>query len=312
MDPPPEMCQGDLVELTRLLRLALLSGARARIARWLLRLPWLRVRSTAGKTMRRVVILTQTCDLRNEPADPRQYVQVGRVVEISDTNKARTFASGWSARYIPVPWVGENCFVDLDVINSVDKALLKLARRSNPMPADEARKFAWSIARNFQRYPFPDDLAVALSGLRDRVKNKWQRTASPEGRQWKQVRQIRASADPGWAGTSISVSLAFIFERGVLPPVGDEPEPISIGLRTWLDTDPTAAEIAAKIESSKSASERLYLYYALVDAWAHLCGPHGVITSVDAAAADEDEYSVAQYWESEVLDLNQLSGPFTS
>lgn len=140
-------CQGDVVELTRLIRVALLSGVRARVARALLRLPGVPRWAKLGKSVRTVVVLTQTCDLRNESSQPRQHAQVGRVVPIADPSLARMYSSGWSPRFIPVPWLGTNYFVDLDVINSVDKQRLRLGRRTRPMPPDEARRFAWHVGR---------------------------------------------------------------------------------------------------------------------------------------------------------------------
>jgi len=207
--------------------------------------------------------------------------------------------------------LGSDHFVDLDVINSVDKQLLSLGRRTRPMPSNEARRFAWHVGHPFQRFPFPDDLSPSLGPLRDRIKGKWQRPQSAEGRRWAEVRDVRAQALPSWEATGVSVSLTFIFSRGVLPPVPDEAEPLDRALAEWLQHERTAAEIADRIEATGDSAELAYLYDALVDAWVAICTPQGTITSVDASASDEDEYSVSSYWDSEAIDLNQLSGPFT-
>lgn len=100
--------------------------------------------------------------------------------------------------------------------------------------------------------------------------------------------------------------------QGSLPILADPPAP-SVAITSWLAKHNQASEIANKLaEPAIESDDRVYLYNKLAEAWAALCRTNDAIRSISAEIVSEDEYVLSSYWQSERLDLDQLSGPVIS
>jgi hypothetical protein len=262
-----------------------------------------------------LVIVTQTCDVvraRSDPQAPR-LLQAAVVVSVTDPNRRALYLRGDSPRYVPVPLAGDNAFADLDSIISVQISLLEGCDHYHGLPDDAkaASQFGKAVARKFGRYPFPDDLAVAVEALRTRILDRRNRPDSPEGRVLLQMIQIRAEALPDWGADHIDVFLVFIMRRGFMPPFEPEArvtEDLAVQLPQHLDSP---AEVASRLTDNLSPADRSFVLRSLVNSWSRLYRPSGVVTSLEGEMLGEDEYTVERYWSSESLDLDYLSGPLT-
>jgi hypothetical protein len=262
---------------------------------------------------RQVVVITQTCDIIRPP-DRRPYLQVADLIRISDANIAKRYAEGETPRYVAVPEVGADMFADLDRIMTLDKRLIADCPHHAGVAADQIaiRRFGQSVARNFGRYPFPNYFIESVEPLRSRILRRWDKAESPEGKVLADLVQIRVQPVPDESSSDTDLTLVFIMRQGSLPVLADPPSP-STATTTWLATRKQASEIAAKLANPPTgADDRAYLYSKLVEAWAALCPPSSPIRSITGEIVSEDEYVLSNYWQSERLDLDQLSGPVTS
>ncbi len=252
------------------------------------------------------VLLTQTCDVVRPVAD-RPFVQVAPLIRITDGAVAARCRDGAQPRYAWVPAAGEDAFADLDRIQTIKKDLLvTLEHIPGVTNDDERRIFARAIARKIERFAFPDDLALSLKKLRDRIIRKWDKPESAEGRALQQVLQIRASSHPDWREPAISVHLVFIVEIGVLPKFDEHapPDPAAVPA-----DDVNPSDVAQSLEDATDPAERAMLWSALGNAWAACCTPTGTVTEVTGEVVGADEYTIDRFWDSSPLDFDYLSGP---
>ena len=157
-----------------------------------------------------------------------------------------------------------------------------------------------------ERFAFPDDLRPALSRLRDRIIEKWDKEMSSQGAALSEVLQIRASADPDWNSDAVSVHLVFILEPGVLAQSDEPPEPTP-ATREWFKfrDRPTRSR---PVGGALDLIERAWLWARLVESWIGLCEPQGTIRDVTGEVVSQDEYTLDRYRDSSSLDMDYLSG----
>jgi len=149
--------------------------------------------------------------------------------------------------------------------------LREVGRQEGSRTDREARTLGRAIARHFGRFAFPDDLNPSLRGVVERLKEK-RGKYSPEGRAVDYLREIRVSAQPSWQADRIQVVLVFLTPpRGPDNPLKDE---------EW--------------ESQ-------------IDEWMDRCSPTGVVESVYGLMVHIDEFSAAEYVDTDPLDLEYLS-----
>jgi len=241
----------------------------------------------------------------------RPYVEVCPLVEVDDD----TFASakdGATPQFAYLPEIGSKYVADLGRVMSIHKSVLvSLARRAGWHADEEIRRFQAVIARRYQRFAFPNDLHASLSRLTNKLKRKHGREQSAEGTLFARVLQIRVKADPDWQANQIDVELTFILPRPELEPIPDDlvDEDRLAGINRWLSEEQRDGDAIAKrlLTESDPSCESL-LWAVLVERWASLAKPVGVIASVSGDPVSEDEYTLADYWRSERLDLDYLSG----
>jgi hypothetical protein len=271
------------------------------------------LRNIARSKVREVVVLTQTCDIVRPP-DQRPYLQVAALVRVSDANKAKRYAEGETPQYVAVPEAGPDVFADLDRIITLKKRLIADCPHHTGVAADpeEVRRFGQAVARKFGRYPFPNYFIRSVEPLRSRVLRRWDKPDSPEGKVLADLVQIRVQPVPVEPSSEADLTLVFIMRQGTLPILADPPAP-SVAIVTWLATHKQASEIATKLtDATIGPDDRAHLYSKLAEAWAGLCQPNSAIRYVSGEIVSEDEYVLSNYWQSERLDLDQLSGPVTS
>jgi hypothetical protein len=300
--------QGEVVDLPWLVHAAASHG-----------LPWVPaplfgiLRNVARSKVRQVVVLTQTCDIVRPP-DKRPYLQVAALIRVRDANTAKRYAEGETPQYVAVPEVGTDVFADLDRIMTLDKRLIADCPHHAGVATDpeEVRRFGQAVARKFGRYPFPNYFIQSVEPLRSRVLRRWDKSDSPEGKVLADLVQIRVQPVPVEPSSDTDLTLVFIMRQGSLPILADPPAP-GTAIITWLATHKQASEIATKLaETAIGPDDRAHLYSKLAEAWAALCRPNSAIRSVSGEIVSEDEYVLSDYWQSERLDLDQLSGPVTS
>jgi hypothetical protein len=169
--------------------------------------------------------------------------------------------------------VGDDAFADLDRIITVEKTLLARWTRTPGWSTDqEARRFGQAVGRKYARPAFPDDLAISLTKLVGRIRDKHDK-ASDEGTALRALEQIRVTGTPSWSSDAIEVFLTFA---------------------------PETRAIADSVMSGEAWDE-------LVDAWLALCEPSGVVRGVDGALIPLDELTAREYVDSDRLDLDHLS-----
>lgn len=300
--------QGEVVDLPRLVYAAASHGL-SRMPTSLFGI----LSNVARSKVRQVVVLTQTCDIVRPP-DKRPYVQVAALIRIDDPNTAKRYAEGETPQYVAVPEAGTDVFADLDRIMTLDKRLIADCPHHAGVAADpgEVGRFGQAVARKFGRYPFPDYFIESVEPLRGRILRRWDKPDSAEGKVLANLVQIRVQPVPVEPSSGTDLTLVFIMRQGTLPILADPPVPTT-AIITWLSTHKQASEIAAKLADPAIApDDRAHLYSKLAEAWAALCRPSSSIRSISGEIVSEDEYVLSDYWQSERLDLDQLSGPVTS
>ena len=246
--------------------------------------------------------------------DKRPYLQASPLRRFSDVQTARRYAEGETPQYVAVPEAGIDAFVDLDEIVTISKTLAVECphRPGVGDDSEEIRRFGQGVARKFGRYPFPNYFIESVDSLRKRILRRWDKAASPEGQVLADLVQIRVKPVPIENALDTDFSLSFIMKQGALPILEDPPSP-SRQITSWLNAPRGPSDIAQKITNpSISLDDKAFLYSRLAESWAAQCSPNHAVRSISGEIASEDEYVLSEYWKSERLDLDQLSGPVTS
>ena len=180
-----------------------------------------------------VVILSQTCDV---VLPDRLTVVAAPLVRLSgDVLKQAT--KGGRPRYVAVPAAGADAFVDLDVIETLDKGILV----ETPVTAEvgvadaDIRRFGQRVARRFGRFPFPDEVVPWLTPLTDVVTGKYGK-ATGEALALEQVVELRVEATGGWTVPPYALTLVSIVRAGTLPELDEKDQ---------IDPPPSLQRLAA-------------------------------------------------------------------
>ncbi|MDE0652795.1 MAG: hypothetical protein OXI26_04025 [bacterium] len=221
--------------------------------------------------MPRLAVVSQTCDIVR-PCQERPYLLVAPVVTLGerDAGEARR---GSRPRFVALPGVGNQDFVDLDRVMTVEKSIVLTSTPIRGLP-DEAsqRRFGAGVARSFSRFAFPDDLSASLRGLVKHIRSKHDRD-SLGGRALRIVKEIRVTGSPSWDAAEINAFVSFC---------------------------PATLEEATSLMTEEE-------WDVLVDEWIGRAKPYGVIQSVDGAMIPLDRMRARDYLDSDPLDLDYLS-----
>lgn len=267
------------------------------------------VRATYG-----AVIISQSCDAS---LPGREQVQIAPVIRLEDQAEMREALSGKRTQYLALPRIGEEFFADLDGITTVMKTALLSSGRARGVETDqEIREFAFSLARRFGRFAYPDEVVECFRPLTEALRSKARKENTPLGRVLADVHSFRVQCGD-WSSEPYALTLIVILEPGTVTSdfdaIGDCPETLTrlggkaIGDRisayaTYLNSD------------GRTQTERYFGWQLLADAWAQRCeetatvrGLTGIVSSVTAQLTSTDEFPMSQYLTTESLDLDYLS-----
>ena len=258
-----------------------------------------------------MMITTQTCDVVRSRTD-RPYVEVSPIVQSTDQDLIARAQDGKSIQFAATPWYQPGSLVDLDRSMTLDKTVLTFFEKSSPSPnKNELKKLQAIIARRYSRFAFPDDFSESMSKFREKLASKHGRQ-SPEGQLLRSVSQVRVVADPNWDAEEYEVTFYFIVPRSVLPalPRTLEESKELTDAKVWTAArSRTSAEIAQRLEQVSDSQARNHLWVALVEKWMEYIKTVGRLADVFAEVTTEDEFVMRDYWNSEALDFDYLSGP---
>lgn len=138
------------------------------------------------------MIVTQTCDLQlHRTRAGRVLSHVAPVVQL-DGPIARDASRDTKPNYVPIPWLGNTYFADLDQIALIDRGLLARATPGAVPSGPQSRDLAYRLGRYFSRAAIPNNVVRVLQPLQviSKAKNNAvQRLLSS-------VTQVRVTSDP--------------------------------------------------------------------------------------------------------------------
>jgi hypothetical protein len=152
---------------------------------------------------------------------------------------------------------------------TVEKAVVAKWTRTAGCSNDfERRDFAQALARKRTRFAFPDDFNRLVGKLQSRMQDKHDK-ASPEGEVLQDLQQIRVRVAPSWNSSEIDLTF-FLILAGPKAP----------GLK----------------------------HTQVLDSWLKLIPPSGRFKNIGAFFARLEDLRASDYVESDLLDLDHLSG----
>ena len=252
-------------------------------------------------------VLTQPCDLAPRPGRDRPFVAVAPLVQLGG-DQIEQAARGRLTRFAHVPTYLDGAFcADLDRITTIETGVLLLCDRLSRLDTDQQRlEFSRAVARKFERFAYPDDLAKSIKKWRDHVISKHGRQNSQEGELYRSALDVLVSAEPSWDAERIQATITVLVPPGVLPLIDPDAEP-EVG-EVEAANRLSAADIAEKLLNGE-IDMRLgaVMCNRLQDEWAKKCDPTGVIETVQFQLLGADDLTAAQYLNSTRLDLEFLS-----
>lgn len=229
---------------------------------------------TAEMQVPGVVVVSQTCDIVRSCVE-RPYVEASPLFEIQDAAKLEDVRKGRHPRYLYVPAVAAHSLVgDLDRTMTVEKPVVATWARTAGCSSDSQRRsLAQALARKRVRVAFPDDFTLHVKKLMNRIKEKHGKN-SDEGRALSVVREIRVAASPQWDAPEVSLLFWFVLESEGGDEADRSPEQIQRQVDKWLEHAPAG----------------------------------GRFREIHGMAIELSRMTAQDYVDSDVLDLDHLSG----
>ncbi|WP_079673813.1 hypothetical protein [Mycobacteroides abscessus] len=261
-----------------------------------------------------VAIISQSCDAS---LPGRDRIQVAPVVRLEDGDDLREALSGKRTQYLALPRIGQEFFADLDGITTVEKTALLSSDRVRGVETDqEIREFAFSLARRFGRFAYPDEVVDCFKPLTEALQSKARKENTPLGKVLANVHSFRVQCDD-WSTAPYALTIVVILEPGTvtsdLDDVGDCPvELIRLGDKAIGERINAYATYLNTV--GRNQTELYFGWQLLAAAWAQRCEETatarsltGIVSSVTAQLTSTDDFAMAQYLETESLDLDYLS-----
>ena len=265
-----------------------------------------------------VAIISQTCDLVRLNGKPN--VLVALIVELGDPRAATAAREGERPRYVHLPALGDSAFIDLDFVQTFEKAPHVGSFRApgvEPLDFKVVRRLALAIGRRFSRLALPDEVVPWFDPLSAIAEKQYDKPNSPIGRALGAIQEFRVQA-PHWDPPGVSVTLHIILKESELQEF-DENEVVSDALRAWFDLKPrTHSDIAEKlfpaVDIRPRGADRDQLWAWLGTTLAAKCsvkipGEVPAVKEVVAMVSNETEFNLVRYRKSDQLDLAHLSAP---
>ena len=265
------------------------------------------------ETTHGAVVVSQSCDAA---LPNRQRIQIAPVVQLENSNDIREATSGKRPQYVAIPRLGPDFFADLDGITTVLKtALLRSERIAGIGTDQEVREFAFSVARRFGRFAYPDEVVECLQPLTRTLQSKARKEQSPLGQLLTHVHSLRVQCE-NWTTTPYSLTLIAVMEPNTIPfpeDVAERPSGLNQPSGNGL-TGQISDYVNYLSDDGRSPTERYFGWQYLADAWALQCEAVAEsndlsrsVGSVTAELVSVDEFPLSRYLASESLDLDYLS-----
>ncbi len=259
-------------------------------------------------------VISQTCDASRPE---RTRVQIAPVVRLEDANDLLEASSRKRTQYVPLPCLGPDFFADLEGITTVMKTALVASERVAGVETDEeVRDFAFSVARRFGRFAYPDDVVLCLKPLTDALRSKARKENTPLGKALNSVHSFRVHCTD-WSMHPHNLTLIVILEPGVISSDLDEigPCPNDVMKMCDLAVGPRINSYAEFLNGQmRDETARYFAWQYLAEAWAEKCeetvrklGLMGTVGSITAEIAALDDFPLSRYLKTESLDLDYLS-----
>jgi hypothetical protein len=265
------------------------------------------------ETTHGAVVVSQSCDAA---LPNRHRIQITPVVRLENSNDIREATSGKRPQYVAIPRLGPDFFADLDGITTVLKtALLRSERIAGVGTDQEVREFAFSVARRFGRFAYPDEVVDCLQPLTRTLQSKARREQSPLGQLLTQVHSLRVQCE-NWTTMPYELTLIAVMEPNTIPfpeDVAERPSDLNQPSDNGL-TDQLSDYVNYLSDNGRSPTERYFGWQYLADAWVLQCEAVAksndlsrFVGSVTAELVSVDEFPLSRYLASESLDLDYLS-----
>ena len=227
--------------------------------------------SVAAASAHPMAVISQTCDVVRD-CEQRRFLLLAPVVTL-EKSKAGLARRGSSPRYVHLPGLGDDAFVDLDRVVTIEKSVVLEAVWHRGLPEENSQRlFGERVARSFSRFAFPDDLIHAVQGLVERIKEKHVKDSN-EGKALRTLKEIRITGVPSWHADEID---------------------------TFISFSPATREEALQLMEEQAWDE-------LIDEWIGRTKQFGSIRRVDGMMIPLDEMAARDYLNSDPLDLEHLS-----
>lgn len=260
------------------------------------------------------VAISQSCDAAHPG---RERIQIAPLVLLENSSDLAEAAAGRRPQYVAVPQLGEGYFADLDGITTVFKsALLPCTRELGVKTDSEVRDFAFSVARRFGRFAYPDEVVECLRPVTEAIRKKARKEQSPMGKALADVHSFRVSCED-WSRTPRELTLIVVMQAGAVPLDPDEVGEVPDGLAppTEERLGPQITDYANRLSrSGLTRADRYYGWQYLADAWALQCqveakgqGLADAVASVTAELVSVDDFPLSRFERTEALDLDYLS-----
>lgn len=250
------------------------------------------------------VVITQCCDLAR---GGNGHAHLSPVTVLSG-DKAAFARSGRIPRFVPIPELGPNRFVDLGTACSAKNELLGKTTRTEAIVDDQSRhKFGQRIGRRFSRFALPDELNPMLQPLKELVRKKAGKSSSPFGQVLDHLATVRLGVEGGWGSAPPwELTLLLVLEDGRLPTLATTPA------NSTQRTSQDVTESAKTILELNEGDPRLWdswqsLADALVDDMRKERPP--TVVDIQAEVLDENDLTWARYRRTVGVDLEDLSEP---
>lgn len=157
-----------------------------------------------------LAVITQTCDIVNFGPE-KEWVTVAALREV-DEQKLKHISAGRTPIFAELECPpAANVVVDLTQVMTIHKKLLSTFKRNDGFKTDSnAVRFADVLSRKHGRFAFPDKFSSDVLGpLRDRIRGKHGKD-SDQGKAYRSISSVRASASPNWDAESVKVGFRFL------------------------------------------------------------------------------------------------------
>jgi hypothetical protein len=253
-----------------------------------------------------LVLVGQSCDVV-KPIDRRPITTMAPLVRLAD-DELREARAGRRPRYVSLPGVGDDAFIDLDMAFPIHKRLLLGRRQGAGVTSSvQAAAMSRSIGRAFGRFAFPDAFNEAVGNLVRRVRSKHGNNGA-EGRVLvEHVDDILVEAP--WDDAEYEATLLIVLKPGLLAMSDGPPSPAS-----WVAAKPMSIDVICRrlLDPKATPDDRSFLWLALAEEWRKLCMPVAEVRAINVEAIPADELSHLRAREAQPLDFDYLSASVAS